>query len=483
MDVVEEDDQRAARGQLLEQLAHRPEGLLDAGRHTGEPEQRGQAFPDEGRVVTGLEQPQDLGPRLIRRVHVAHARRVAQHLDDGPEGDPLAVRKTASGDDPRTASQPGQELHGQPGLPDAGCTEHRNQLARSFLDRSRERLIQRVELRVPAHKRRVEPPAPTRKAGSHFQEAPCHDRLALALDGEGREGVGLHRVPDQVVGGLADQDLARFGGLLEPGRQVYRVPDHEGFTAVGVARDDLPGVHAGPGQDAHAPRPFELFIELVERVTHLERRSDRSKGVVLVQPRYAEHRHDGVPDELLGGAAVALEDRLHLLEVPPHEPAQRLGIERLAEHRGAGDIREEDGHDLSGFACVDVIGHGVCHSADRAVATARKGRHEGPLDNDKEISIGGTPRPEKRGGERWVEGDGDPVHALRPALRTPAFRGSFARNPLDALRDVGVNPQDIDAEVLNVLTELTSAELRVLADVGGALRKAGVDAGVALRMV
>jgi len=68
-------------------------------------------------------------------------------------------------------------------------------------------------------------------------------------------------------------------------------------------------------------------------------------------------------------------------------------------------------------------------------------------------------------------------------LRTPAFRGSFARNPLDALRDVGVNPQDIDADVLNVLTELTSAELRVLADVGGALRKAGIDAGVALRMV
>ena len=46
-----------------------------------------------------------------------------------------------------------------------------------------------------------------------------------------------------------------------------------------------------------------------------------------------------------------------------------------------------------------------------------------------------------------------------------------------------MNPQDIDADVLNVLTELTSAELRVLADVGGALRKAGVDAVVALRMV
>jgi hypothetical protein len=77
----------------------------------------------------------------------------------------------------------------------------------------------------------------------------------------------------------------------------------------------------------------------------------------------------------------------------------------------------------------------------------------------------------------------DALGKLGGLLTTPGFRGSFARNPLDALRDAGMNPQDIDPGVLSALSELTAAELRILAQVGHALRESGVDAPTALRMV
>ena len=70
--------------------------------------------------------------------------------------------------------------------------------------------------------------------------------------------------------------------------------------------------------------------------------SHRAQCVVLVRDRNPEDRHDRVADELLDGAAVALDDRAQILEVAAHARAQRLRIGRLAERGRADEVAEED---------------------------------------------------------------------------------------------------------------------------------------------
>ena len=55
-------------------------------------------------------------------------------------------------------------------------------------------------------------------------------------------------------------------------------------------------------------------------------------------------------------AAVALDDRLHLLEVPGEQGAQRLRIDVLAERRRAHDVAEQHGYDLA----LHVRSLGLC---------------------------------------------------------------------------------------------------------------------------
>jgi hypothetical protein len=86
-----------------------------------------------------------------------------------------------------------------------------------------------------------------------------------------------------------------------------------------------------------------------------------------VHGRHAEDGHDRVADELLHRAAVALDDRLRRLEVARHHVAQALRVDALAERRRAGDVAEEDGHDLPHLADR----RGVAERGAARVAEAR----------------------------------------------------------------------------------------------------------------
>src|SRR5207244_822492 len=86
-------------------------------------------------------------------------------------------------------------------------------------------------------------------------------------------------------------------------------------------------------------QPGELLAELVSRTR-------RTQRVVLVHHRYPKDGHDGVADELLHGPAVALEHLARHGEVTLHHTSQRLGVETFAERSRAGDVAEEDRHDL-----------------------------------------------------------------------------------------------------------------------------------------
>ena len=72
--------------------------------------------------------------------------------------------------------------------------------------------------------------------------------------------------------------------------------------------------------------------------TRSRRRSDCSLGVVLVGRRCAPDRHDGVADELLDRAAIAVDDVARELEVATQELAGVLGVAALGQ---GGEARRD----------------------------------------------------------------------------------------------------------------------------------------------
>jgi len=124
------------------------------------------------------------------------------------------------------------------------------------------------------------------------------------------------------------------GQGLQASGDVDRVAGCEAFLG---PCHDLAGHHADPA----------LEREVDERVAHLECRPYGAQRVVLAHNRHAEDGHHGVADELLDGAAVALDDRLHPLEVAGEQRTEALGIEPVAEGGRAGEVAEEDGHGLA----------------------------------------------------------------------------------------------------------------------------------------
>jgi hypothetical protein len=71
---------------------------------------------------------------------------------------------------------------------------------------------------------------------------------------------------------------------------------------------------------------LEVAVELVKSGAHFLGGSDGPEGVVLVDLGDPKHRHDGIPDVLFYGPAVALQQRPHPVEVRGHHSTEDLGI-------------------------------------------------------------------------------------------------------------------------------------------------------------
>ena len=167
-----------------------------------------------------------------------------------------------------------------------------------------------------------------------------HDRIA-ALELE-----SVHREPSRR---LAHEHLAERGRGLETLRGIHRVADDR-VRALDVAReqarDDLAGVHPDPKREPHAVRPIEVVVQVEDRGLHRERGVDRALRIVLVRDRRAEYGHDRVTDVLVDRPLVPLDLAREGPEVAAEDRPQLLRVELLRERRRAGEIREEDGHDL-----------------------------------------------------------------------------------------------------------------------------------------
>ena len=117
-------------------------------------------------------------------------------------------------------------------------------------------------------------------------------------------GVGLLEL-DRALGcaerRLVDEDRAGRSGALQSCGRVHDVARDHSLTRIrACAERDERFAGGDPDPD------LELAL-LGERVADGERGPDGPLGIVLVRDRCAEHRHDCVADELLDGAAMALE--------------------------------------------------------------------------------------------------------------------------------------------------------------------------------
>ena len=87
---------------------------------------------------------------LLERVVVGDPGRSLDHLAEGPVRDTLSVRERATRQDAR-ALDPVDELPGEATLPDARLSEDGEEVRPSVSDRARERVLEELQLRFPAH--------------------------------------------------------------------------------------------------------------------------------------------------------------------------------------------------------------------------------------------------------------------------------------------------------------------------------------------
>ena len=262
---------------------------------------------------------------LRRRVGLERADLGAHRLRDCPEG------AAAVGERPslppvgelELGLDPLEELPDQAALPHAGNADERHELQRPAAG-AVERVVREPDLELATDEigravvRDVDAEACPRR-----DRLPGRHRLRLAL---GRDPVGvavLDHPLGRAVGRSADEDAVHGGRRLEARGGVDDVAGDQrlAFRRVRVERDErLAGVD----------RRANLEAVLDQRVTDRERRAHGALRIVLMRDRRAEDGHHRVADELLDGAAEALE---------LSRAASVVGRKRRAHVLGIGALR------------------------------------------------------------------------------------------------------------------------------------------------
>ena len=275
LEVVDDQDQRPAAGQDLEQALERPEGVLGQAGVLADAQQLGDPLGDQRAPLLAPEQLGQPAPGLLGGVVGADPGRLADDLDHRPQGDAVAEGRAVAAQDGGLVPEAGHELVDQPGLADPGRAEHAHQVAGPLGRRPLEQPQQQLLLAAPPDHGRGRPPGPAGAVGQDLQEAPDVLRLGRPLDRHGPGRLGLDRVGDQPVGLLADQDLARPGRLLEPLGQVDRGPGELLLEGAGVADEHVAGVDAQADVELQAALLAHLLGQLVEGDPELAGRPDR----------------------------------------------------------------------------------------------------------------------------------------------------------------------------------------------------------------
>ena len=210
-----------------------------------------------------------------------------------------------------------------------------------------ERIAQRGELLLAPHERRVVAPRIGRHSRQDVAEAKCHNRLRLSLQHEWLQLLDGDRVAAESSCRRGDEDLPCRGRLLEAGGDVHRVAGGRESLAAVLADQHFARRDSGPHAQPDAEIALELVVQVLDALADLDAGAKRPERVVLAREGNSEDRQDGVAEELLDPPAVALQHASDLVEVALEDTPQDLGVERLPEARGVGDVGEEHRHRLA----------------------------------------------------------------------------------------------------------------------------------------
>ena len=284
-------------------------------------------------------------------------------------------------------------------MPAGPMTETRR--ARRSRDGRMEQVLEQAQLVVAADERRLERvrrglPPPRSATTRSARQAGTGLALPLSTCSPAarrrwpRDAARWVASPTRTVPGRPPPIWSRRRGVDEVARDHALVRGAE-------RHGGLAGQDARPRRDARAQRP--------DRVDELERGSHRALGVVLVGDRCTPDRHHRIADELLDGAAVAVDDVARQVEVARQQLPGVLGVATFGERREAHEVGEQDRDDAA-------LGDGSGVERPRTAAVASTGLR-------RRSSRVGT-RTRRRTSHRPRSGHRTRDRPPRGGLRTPS---------------------------------------------------------------
>jgi hypothetical protein len=343
LDVVDHRDERTVIGEALDERPDRVGNLPRRRLAIAQAHEPAEVLRDACVAGERLE----LRHRFRLRVVVVDPRGLADDLCKRPVRDAVAVGETAAPDDGRVTLDPVGELAHEPRLTDARLADERDEAAPALLAGEPQRVAQALQLLPAPDERRVVATRQRLGVGAHAQQAVRRHGLGLPLQVERGKVLRLDRLANEVVCGLADEDLPRSGCALEPRSGVSRVARDEVAVPGQPSARHRPGSDPRAGVDLEAAAFLEVGVHTLEAFAHRQSGPACPQRVVLVRLGHPEDGHERIADELLHPAAVLVDDRLHRLVVGRHHVREDLGIDARAERRRADDVGEEHRHGLA----------------------------------------------------------------------------------------------------------------------------------------
>ena len=143
------------------------------------------------------------------------------------------------------------------------------------------------------------------------------------------------------AGDVVDQDASRRRDGLQPAGRVDGIAQHHALALVSqlygrASRQD-------PGPDPQVGQP-DLLAQAADHLRQRQPRPGRTLGVVLTRHGRAPYGHDRIPDELLHGPAIALDQYAAALEIQAEQLADLLRIAMFGQRRKAHEIGKEHRH-------------------------------------------------------------------------------------------------------------------------------------------
>src|SRR5438552_17401626 len=142
---------------------------------------------------------------------------------------------------------------------------------------------------------------------------------------------------------IADEDLARLGGLLEPRRGVPGGADPSGLALLVAdgARDREPGVDPDPQREVATGALGDAFVLTVERSEDRERGPLGARGMIDLVVDCAEYRDAGVAAVLLDESVERPDLARDRVPGGPHVFVELFRVEPLRQRGESRDVGEK----------------------------------------------------------------------------------------------------------------------------------------------